>query len=68
MDGPPVSLVPQPGSKPHREDQGEVDEEGGHLYSCIKMLYEDDFHVEPVLTQGVEDVIGLVSELSSSTA
>ena len=38
---------------------GEVDKEGGHLYNCIKMLYEEAFHPEPVLTQGTEDALNL---------
>ena len=63
---PPVSLAPPVGSKSWREDWGEVDKEGGHLYDCIKALYEEDFHPEPVLTQGTEDAIALVSILSSS--
>ena len=25
------------------EDQGEVDEEGGHLYECIKIPYKEDY-------------------------
>ena len=65
---PPLYLAPWAGSKPQREDWGVVDEEGDHLYDCIKMLYEDDFCPEPVLTQGMEDAIALVSELSSSIA
>ena len=65
---PSVSLAPQAGFKYQREDQGEVDEEGDYLYNHIKMLYEDDFCPEPMLTQGMEDAIALVSELSSSTA
>ena len=48
------------------EDQREVDEEGGHLYDCIKMLYEEDFCPEPVLTQGTEDAIAFVSNLTPS--
>ena len=46
------------------ERSREVDEEGGHLYDHIKMLYKEDFHPEPVLTQGMEDSIALVSNLS----
>ena len=57
---PPVSLVPPAGSKPWREDQGEIDEEGGHLYDHNKMLYEENFHPEPVQTQRMEDAIALV--------
>ena len=60
---PPVSLAPPMGSQ--MEDQGEVDEKGGHLYDCIKMLYEEDFCLEPVLAHTMEDAIALVSNLSS---
>ena len=40
--------------------------EGGHLFECVKMLYEEDYHPEPMQTQGTEDAISLVSSLSSS--
>ena len=59
-----VSLAPLVGSKLQMEDQGEVGEEGGHLYDHIKMVYEEDFCPESVLTQGMEDAIVLVSNLS----
>ena len=65
---PPVSLALLVGSKPQMGDWGEVDEEGGHLYDPIKMLYKDDFCPEPVLTQGMEDAIVLVSIISSFVA
>ena len=45
---------------------GEVDEEGGHLYKDIKMLYEEDYCQELVQTWGTEDAISLVGSLSSS--
>ena len=40
-----------------------MDEEGGYLYKHIKMLYEEDYHPEPVQTHGTEDAISLVSSL-----
>ena len=46
---PTVYLAPSVDSKPQIEDQGQVDEEGGHLYNHIKMLYEEDLCLEPVL-------------------
>ena len=67
QDGrPPVSLAPLVASKPQMEDQGKVDEEGGYVYDCIKMLYEENFCPQPMLTQGMEDAIVLVSSLSPS--
>ena len=63
---PTVSLAPLAGSKPQMEDHMEVDEEGYYLYNCIKMLYEEYFHLQPVLTWGMEDGIVLVSNLPPS--
>ena len=48
VGGPPVSLTPVEGPKSPAEDQEEVDEEEGHLYKCIKMFYEEDYHLELV--------------------
>ena len=58
--GPLVSLTPLLGSKPWKGDLGEIDEEGGHLYGHIKILYEENFHPDPVQTQGMEDALALV--------
>ena len=44
---------------------GEVDEEEGHLYECIKMLYED-YCPEPVQTHVTKDAISLGGNLSPS--
>ena len=44
--GPFVYLASSAGSNHQREDQGEVDKEGGNLYNHIKMLYEDNFGPE----------------------
>ena len=63
--GPHGSLAPTAGSKPWREDQGEIDNEGGHLYDHMQMLYEEAFCLEPVQTQGMEDAIGLVQFILS---
>ena len=62
--GPPKSLAPSVGSKSQKEDRGDIDEDGGHLYDRIKMMYEEGYDPEPVLTQGTEDAISLVSNLS----
>ena len=59
VGGPPVSLTNLADSKPQREDWGEIDEEGGHLYDHMKMLYEEDFCLEPVCTQRTEGAIAL---------
>ena len=37
----PVFLASPVGFKPWIEDQGNVGKEGGHIYDCIKMLYQD---------------------------
>ena len=55
---------PSSGSQILSRRLGEVDEEGGHLYGCIKMLYAEDYCLEPVQTQGTEDAISLVSRTS----
>ena len=62
--GPPVSLAPPLGSKPWKEDWGEVHEDGGHLYDWVKMLYEEGYEPGPVFTQRMEDAILIVSTLS----
>ena len=36
--GPPASLAPPSGSKSQKGDQGEMDEEGGHLYEHINIV------------------------------
>ena len=38
---PPKSLAPPVGSKPQREDWGDVNEDGSHLYDRVEMLYEE---------------------------
>ena len=57
---PPVSLTPPLSSKPQKGDQGEIDEEAGHLYNHIKMPYEKNFYPGPVQTQEMEDALALV--------
>ena len=52
------------GSKPQREDKMGVDEDGGDLYNRVKMLYEEGYEALPVLTQGTEDALLIVSNLS----
>ena len=51
------------GSKPKKEDRRDIDEDQGHLYDRIKMLYEEGYELEPVLTQGMEDAISIISNL-----
>ena len=43
-----------------------MDEERGHLYECINILYEEDYHPEPVHTHRMVDALALVSSLSPS--
>ena len=62
--GPPESLAPPVGSEPQKEDQGDVDEDGGHLYNRVKMLYNEAYEPKPLLTQGMEDAILIISNLS----
>ena len=45
---------------------GEMGEEGGHLYECIKMFYKDNYHLQPVWIHGTEDAISLVRSISLS--
>ena len=63
---PAWELAPPVGSKPHKEDRGDIDEDRDHLYDRIKMLYEEDYEPGPVLTQGMEDAISIISNLSPS--
>ena len=51
------------GSKSCKDDRGHIDVDGGHLYDMIKMLYKEDYEPEPVLTQGMEDAISVLSNL-----
>ena len=53
------------GSKPWREELGDVDEDGGHLYDRVKMLYKEGYKPKSVLPQGMEDAISIISNLSS---
>ena len=62
--GPPKSLALQVGSKPQMEDRGDLYKDGGHLYDRVKMLYEEGYEPKPVLTQGMEDTILIISSLS----
>ena len=64
--GLPKSLAPLLGSKPQKEDKGDIDEDGGHLYDRINMLYKEDYEPEPVLTQRMDDGISIISNLSPS--
>ena len=57
-------LAPPVGSKPWKEDWGDVDEDGGHLYDQVKMLYEEGYESSLVFTQGIEDTIPVMSNLS----
>ena len=58
--GSPEFLAPLVGSKPQKEDKGDIDEDRSHLYDRIKMLYEEDYELEPVLTHRTEDAISVV--------
>ena len=64
VGGTPESLVPLVGSKPHMEDCNDIDEDEVHLYIRVKMLYEEGYKPKPVLTQGTEDTILIISSLS----
>ena len=66
MKGPPISLILPADPKSQAEDWGELDEEGGHLHECIKILYKEDYHPEQVHTYGAADTLALVSSLSPS--
>ena len=66
LGSPPISLVLPADPKSQAEDWREVDEEGGHLYDSIKILYKEDYHPKPVHTHEMADVLALVSSLSSS--
>ena len=50
--GPPMSLAPPAGSKPQKEDRGDVDEGGGHLYNWVKMMYEEGYGPSAVFHSG----------------
>ena len=58
------SLALPVGSKPQKEDWGDIDEDGGHLYNWVKMLFEDGYETRAVLTRGMEDAILIISKLS----
>ena len=60
----PEFLALPVGSKPWKEDQGDIDDNGGHLYNWVKMLYEEGNEPRAVLTQRTEDTILIVSSLS----
>ena len=60
----PKFHAPTVGCKPQKEDRWDRDENGSHLYDRIKMLYKEGYELEPVLTQGTEDVISIISNLS----
>ena len=38
--------------------------DGGYLYDKMRMSYEEDYELDPVLTQGMEDAISIISNLS----
>ena len=61
----PEFLAPAVGSKPQKENQGDVDEGGGHLNDRVKILYVEGYKPKTVLTQGMEDVISIISNLLS---
>ena len=54
VGGPLVSLIVPADPKSQAEDWGEVDEEEGHLFLHIKILYEEDYHPKPVHTHGMQ--------------
>ena len=56
VGSPPVSH-PSSGPQIPSRRLGEVDEEGGHLYKHLKMMYKEGYHPEPVQTQGTQDAI-----------
>ena len=64
VGGPPVSLIFQADPKAQAEDWGEVDKEGGYLHECIKILYEEDYHPEPVHAHVMANALYLVSTLT----
>ena len=66
VGGHPVSLILPADPKSKTEDQGELDEEGGHLYEHIKILCEEDYRPKPVHTHGMAEALALVSSLSPS--
>ena len=37
---------------------------GSHLYDQVKMMYKEGYEPSPVFTQGTEDAIAIVSNLS----
>ena len=59
-----LSLALPVGSEPQKEDQGDVDEDGDHLYDQVKMLVEEGYEPSPVFTQEIGDVMSIVSNLS----
>ena len=65
MGGAPESLGPLLGFKLQGEDRGDMYKDRGYLYGRIKILCEEDYEPEPVLTQGMEDAISIISNLSS---
>ena len=62
--GPSMSLAHPVDSKPWREEWGNIDEDEGNLYNWMNMLYEEGYKPRPVLTQGTEAAILIVSDLS----
>ena len=62
--GSPKSAAPLVGFMPWKDDRGDVDEDGGHLYDREKMLYEEGYEPKPVLTQETEEAILVVSTFS----
>ena len=60
---PPKSQALLVGSKPQKEDRGDVEKDGGHLYDRLKMLYKEIYEPKPVLIQGMEDTISIISNL-----
>ena len=57
------SLAPLVDSKSWKEDQGDIYEDGGHMYDRVKCFMERAPKPEPVLTCGTEDAILIVSNL-----
>ena len=53
--GAPISTIPVKGPKSQKEELGEMDEDGGHLYKRIKHLYKEGFEPGKLAIQGTTD-------------
>ena len=60
----PKSLATLVSFKPWKEDHSDIDDDGGLLYDRVKMLYVEGYEPKPVLTEGTEYALSIVSNLS----